>query len=62
MILENEILCECDECSAEEQMSVSVAGIGFDVLVLRQTLKQSGWTLVMDSRGYRMKCAECSGT
>lgn len=62
MILENEILCECDECGEEEQMSVSVAGIGFDVLALRQTLKQSGWTLTMDTRGYRMKCAGCSGT
>lgn len=62
MILETEILCECDECGEEEQMSVSTAAIGFDVLTLRQTLKQSGWTLAMDRRGYRMLCAECSGT
>lgn len=61
MIVECQIKCECDECGEIEDFEVSTATIGFDVLSLRLTLKQSGWKVEMTAGGYRMTCLDCNG-
>lgn len=59
MILECDVLCECDDCGEEESISVSADHNGFDTYELKRVLAGIEWVLQVTARGPVMRCPSC---
>lgn len=60
MILECQILCECDGCGEEESFDVNADNNGFNDLELKRAIAQNGWKIVSRSfTGPKMLCDSC---